>query len=75
MACEIRIGDRGKDSVFFMSDVDELDFAVAAQPIDDWIQSVSNNAIATLDTSFGKHFPQNVCNRLRHRMTLSQLGN
>ena len=49
-----------------MADVDELDFAVATQPVDDGIESVSNNSVTAFDTSVCEHLPQNICDFSRH---------
>jgi hypothetical protein len=53
-----------------VADVDELDLAIAAQRIDDRIESVSNNALAALDTGVRQHLPQDVCDFSRHGVIL-----
>jgi hypothetical protein len=40
-----------------MADMDEFDLPVAPQPVDDGIQSVTNNAVAAFDSGVRKHFP------------------
>jgi hypothetical protein len=49
-----------------VADVDELDFAVATQPVNHGIESVSDNSVAAFDTSVCEHLPQNICNISRH---------
>jgi len=56
-ACQVGLGDGGENALFFVAHVYELDLAVAAQRIDDGIQSIPNNAIAPFDTGVRKHFP------------------
>ena len=68
VAGQVGLGDGGKNTVLFVADVDELDLAVAAQPVDDGIESVSNNAIAAFDSGVREHLPQEVCNFSRHGM-------
>jgi hypothetical protein len=41
--------------------MDELDLAVAAQSVDDGIESVTNDATAAFDSGVSKHLPQKVC--------------
>ena len=60
---EIRLCYRREGAVVLVVDRDELDHAVAAQSIDQRIQSVSNNAVAASDVMPRKHRPHNVCNR------------
>src|SRR5580700_4072734 len=67
MACEVSLGDGSENAVFFVANVYELNLAVAAQRVNDGIQSVSNNSIATFDSGIYKHLPQQVCNFSRHK--------
>jgi hypothetical protein len=48
-----------------------LDFAVAAQRVDDGIESVPNNSIAAFDSGVREHRPQDICNFSRHTMLAS----
>ncbi len=51
-----------------MADMDELDLAVAAQRVDDRIESVPDNPIAAFDARVREHLPQHVRDIPRHRM-------
>jgi hypothetical protein len=50
----------------FVTDLDELDLAVAAQRVDDRFKSVPVNAVAAIDASVREHLPQDVCDFSRH---------
>src|SRR5580700_712655 len=63
---QVGVGDGGKNTILLMTHVDELDFAVAAQTVDDRIESVAHNAVAAFDTGIRKHLPQKVGNFSRH---------
>jgi hypothetical protein len=41
--------------------MDELDLAVAAQRVEDRMESVPDNPIAASDASVRQHLPQHVC--------------
>jgi hypothetical protein len=56
-----------------MANVDKLDLAVAAQAINDGIESVSNNSVTAFDSSIREHLPQDVCNFSRHRNLRSEM--
>src|ERR1700722_6676225 len=58
---EKSIGYRGKYAVLFIANVDELDFAVSPQSVDDGIQSVADNAVTTFYSGVCQHLPQNIC--------------
>src|SRR5713101_1844027 len=45
----LSFGDRGEHAVFFMANMDKLDFSVAPQRIDHRVQRVSDDAVAALD--------------------------
>jgi hypothetical protein len=60
IAREIGVGNRGEYSIFFMPHVDELNPAIATQPVDHGIQSIANDAIAALDSGVRKHLPQKI---------------
>ena len=49
--------DGGKNAVLLVADVNEIDLPIAAEPVDDWIQRVANDAIAALDSGIRKHLP------------------
>jgi hypothetical protein len=67
ITAEVGFGNGGKYSVFFVAHVDELDLAIAAQRVDDRIESIPDNAVAAFDTGVRKHLPQNIRNFARHR--------
>ena len=69
VAGQIGLRDGGKNAVLFVTNVDELDLPVAAQPVDDGIEGVTNDAIAAFDSGVGKHLPQDICHFYRHRTT------
>ena len=72
IAGQVGLGDGGEYTVLFMADVDELDLAVAAQPVNDGIESVSNDAVAAFDSRIREHLPQDVCYFSRHRNLRSE---
>ena len=57
---KVGLCDGGKNAVLLVADVNELDPTVAAQPVDDGIESVTNDAITAFDAGVGKHLPQEV---------------
>src|ERR1700722_2979510 len=64
---EISLRDRSEPSIFFMTNGDKLDCPISAQSVHYRIQSVSDDSIAALDSSFHQHLPQYVCNVFRHK--------
>src|ERR1700683_392074 len=68
---EISLCDRGKYSVFLMTNENKLDCAVPAQCIHHRIQCVTNDSITALDSSLRQHLPQYVCNCFRHKNLLN----
>src|SRR4029077_3811422 len=63
---EVGVSDSGKNTILLMAHVDELDLAVAAEAVDDRIESVAHNAVAAFDAGIRKHLPQKVGNFSRH---------
>src|SRR5580704_8568284 len=55
-------------AVLFIPHMHELDSSVAAQPVNDRIQSVSHDSVAPFHSRLCQHFPQQVCNVSRHKM-------
>ncbi len=70
IARQVSFGNGGKNSIFFMTDVDEIDPAVSAKSIDKRIESISDNAIAAFDASVGEHLTQDICDFSRHNNLL-----
>lgn len=58
-AWPLHLGD-GEHSVLLVQDTNELDLSVAAERVDDKMESVSYDAITTIDTSVRWHFPEDV---------------
>jgi len=63
---EVGLRDRCEYSIFFMTNGNELDCAIAAQCVHDRIQRVADDSITALDSGLRQHLPQYVCNCLRH---------
>ena len=66
IARQVSFGNSGKNSIFFVTDVDEIDPAVSAKSIDKGIERISDNAIAAFDAGVGKHLTQDICDFSRH---------
>src|SRR6266496_4767819 len=64
---EIGLRDRGKHSIFLMTNGNKLDCAISAQCVHHRIQCVSDDSITALDSSLRQHLPQYVCNFFRHK--------
>src|SRR5580700_2211221 len=70
---EISLRDRGKHSVFLVTNGNKLDRAISAQRVHDWIQSVSDDSITAFDSSLRQHLPQYVCDFFGHQLLLNSL--
>src|SRR5271163_1572980 len=68
VAREIGFGDRGKHSVFLMTDENELDSAVAPQRVHHRVQRISHDSITTLHAGLRQHLPQYVRHFFRHEI-------
>src|SRR6202162_4088520 len=54
IARQVSCGDGGKNSIFFVADLDEIDPAVSAKRIDKRVECISNDAIAAFDAGVGE---------------------
>src|SRR5271169_2685277 len=72
LARQVSFGDSGKNSIFFVTDVDELDPAVSAKSIYKGIESISDNAITAFDAGVRKHLTQDICDFPGHNDLLSR---
>jgi hypothetical protein len=66
IAGHVSFGNGGKNSIFFVTDVNEIDPAVSAKCIDKRVESIADNAIAAFDASVGEHLTQDICDVSRH---------
>ena len=64
---EIGLRDRGKHSIFLVTNGNKLDCAISAQCVHHRIQCVPDDSITALDSSLRQHLPQYVCNFFRHK--------
>src|ERR1700693_1909502 len=72
IAPQVRFGNSGKNSVFFVTNLDEIDPAVPAKSIDKRVECISDNAIAAFDAGVGEHLTQDICDFSRHNNLLSR---
>jgi hypothetical protein len=68
IAGEVRVGDRGEDTVLFMANVNKLDLAVAPESVDHRIQRVSDDTVAAFDAGLRRHLPHDIRNTSFHRL-------
>ena len=61
IARQVGLRNRGEDAVLFISHVNEFDIPVAAEGVDDGIESVTHNSVTALNTGLMKHFPESIC--------------
>src|SRR5579859_2674770 len=66
IARQVSFGDGGKNSIFFVADLDEIDPAVSAKRIDKRVECISNDAIAAFDAGVGEHLTQDIRDFSRH---------
>src|ERR1700693_3783350 len=72
IARQVSFGNSSEYSIFFVTDVDEIDSAVSAKCIDKRVECVSDNAIAAFDAGVGEHLTQDICDFSRHNNLLSR---
>jgi hypothetical protein len=70
IARQVSVSNSGENSIFFVTDVDEIDPAVSAKCVDKRVECVSDNPIAAFDAGVGKHLTQDICDFYRHHNLL-----
>ena len=60
VASQVGVGNRGEDAIFFMTNVDKLDFRVAPQRVYRRIQRVPDDAVTAFDAGVRQHLPHNI---------------
>ena len=68
-AAQVGIGDRGEDPVLLVTNMDELDLAVAPERVDHWIQRISDNSVAAFYAGLRQHLPHYIRNSTVHRFS------
>ena len=64
VTAKIGIRHCGEDTIFFVTDVDKLNFSIAPQRVNHWIQRVSDDTVAAFYAGARQHFPHDVGNFL-----------
>ena len=70
ITCQVSFGNGGKNSIFFVTDLNEIDPAVSAKSIDKRVECISDNAIAAFNAGVGEHLTQDICDFSRHNNLL-----
>jgi hypothetical protein len=58
---QVSFGNSGKDSIFLVTDMDEIDPAVSAKSIYKGIESISDDSITAFDAGVREHLTQDIC--------------
>src|SRR5271154_5048747 len=66
IAAQVGLGDGSEDAIFFMTNVNELDLAVAPEGVEHRIQCVTDDAVAAFDAGLRQHLPHDICNSSFH---------